>query len=40
MDKEMYEAPALIELGEFTEETGFFRNGANEAYFFFQNQND
>ncbi|MBP2048201.1 hypothetical protein J2Z21_001125 [Streptomyces griseochromogenes] len=40
MQKDVYEVPALVELGTFEEETGFFRNGANEAFFFFQNQND
>lgn len=40
MDKETYEVPAAVELGAFAEETGFFRNGANEAYFFFQNENN
>ncbi|GAA3564496.1 hypothetical protein GCM10022222_55270 [Amycolatopsis ultiminotia] len=40
MEKEIYQAPAVVELGAFAEETGFFRNGANEAYWFYQNENN
>jgi len=40
VDKESYEIPTVIELGAFAEETGFFRNSQNEAYWFWQNENN